>query len=170
MKNKTWENLNSHDLALTFGRLFGVDIHLGRDSALLKRTMEDYGLSPIQVLYGFLLYLEMPGSKYVHAFCLNVDFWRSFDPLEAAAEVCIRATGKPTPVFYWEYLDFRGGGDTGDARATVAYTSAKTKLEVWIGDWLRQPFEARDRTLFIKRATEKRKSGSDLPEFRFDGE
>lgn len=49
---KTWATLDSRELAMMFGRIFNVDIHAGRDAALIKRLMEEYALSPLQVLYG----------------------------------------------------------------------------------------------------------------------
>lgn len=150
MKTKTWETLDYVDLALMFGRSFSVDIKTGRDAALLKNMAQQHGLNPLQVLYGFLVYKDTESAKYVHAFCLNVGLWKCDDPLEAAAEVKAHVTSTTLPIFFWDYLDLRVGGD-GSALSDAAFAAAKSKLEAYLYDWLRSPLKVGDRALFAQR-------------------
>lgn len=156
MKTKTWGSLDSLELTHMFSRLFGVDIQLGRDSSLLKRVMEEKAISPLQVLYGFILFKEMTATKTVYIFCQNANFWADSDYLEAAAEVCAIIFEQKLPVFFWTYLDLRSGGDSGDPRVEVAFNSAKTKLESWLHEWLSRTLSPGDRALSAKRLSDRK--------------
>lgn len=169
MKTKTWGTLDHRDLALLFGKMFGVDTNIGRDAALLKRLADEQALQPIQILYGFLVYKQLNMNQYIVSFCENHEKWKCDDILEAAAEVRAYVENTTLPYFYWEYLDTRAGGDSGDPRSSNVLRLSKNKLQEFVNDFLSKPVSPRDRVIFTQRDHQRTVEISDPTQFGYIG-